>query len=218
MAFDAATGKKVWEVAHGRRFGNDRGDGPRATPTVDGDRLYAFGASGDLAVLDAATGKAFWKVNVLEKFGGSNINWGLSESPLVLSDRVLVSPGGRGASIVALKKTDGSLIWKSLDDEPGYSSAVLHEAGGIRQAIYFTAERAVGVDVRDRQAALELRQGREPDREHRHADRPRQSRVSLVRVQHRRRAAGADAGGRTVSPRARCISPTTCATITPARS
>ena len=57
MAFDAATGKKVWEVAHGRRFGNDRGDGPRATPTVDGDRLYAFGASGDLAALDAATGK-----------------------------------------------------------------------------------------------------------------------------------------------------------------
>jgi outer membrane protein assembly factor BamB len=57
MAYDAATGKKVWEVAHGRRFGNDRGDGPRATPTVDGDRLYVFGASGDLAVVDAATGK-----------------------------------------------------------------------------------------------------------------------------------------------------------------
>jgi outer membrane protein assembly factor BamB len=147
MAFDAATGNKVWEVAHGRRFGNDRGDGPRATPTVDGDRLYAYGASGDLAVLDAATGKAYWKMNVLEKFGGSNINWGLSESPLVLGDRVLVSPGGRGASIVALRKTDGSLIWKSLSDEPGYSSAVLHEAGAIRQAIYFTAERAVGVDV-----------------------------------------------------------------------
>jgi outer membrane protein assembly factor BamB len=147
MAYDAATGKKVWEVAHGRRFGNDRGDGPRATPTVDGDRLYVFGASGDLAVVDAATGKVHWKINVLEKFGGSNIRWGLSESPLVLSDRVLVSPGGRGASIVALKKTDGSLIWKSLDDESGYSSAVLHEAGGLRQAIYFTGQRAVGVDV-----------------------------------------------------------------------
>jgi outer membrane protein assembly factor BamB len=147
MAYDAATGKKVWEVAHGRRFGNDRGDGPRATPTVDGDRLYVFGASGDLAAVDAATGKVHWKINVLETFGGSNIRWGLSESPLVLSDRVLVSPGGRGASIVALKKTDGSLIWKSLDDESGYSSAVLYEAGGIRQAIYFTGQRAVGVDV-----------------------------------------------------------------------
>ena len=96
-----------------------QGDGPRATPTVDGDRLYTFGASGDMSVLDAATGKVFWKVNVLEKFGGSNIQWGLSESPLVLSDRMLVSPGGRGASIVALKKADGSLLWKSLERRAG---------------------------------------------------------------------------------------------------
>jgi outer membrane protein assembly factor BamB len=97
--------------------------------------------------MESATGKVVWKINVLEKFGGTNIQWGLSESPLVLNDRILVSPGGRGASIVALKKTDGSLIWKSLADEPGYSSAVLHEAGGVREAIYFTAERALGIDV-----------------------------------------------------------------------
>ncbi len=147
MAYDAATGKKTWETAHGRQFSNDRGDGPRSTPTVDGDRLYTFGGSGDMSVVDAATGKVFWKINLLEKLGGTNIQWGLSESPLVLSDRILVCPGGRGASIVALSKTDGSVIWKSLSDEPGYSSAVLHEAGGVREAIYFTAERALGIDV-----------------------------------------------------------------------
>ncbi len=147
MAFDAATGKKVWETAHGRQFGNDRGDGPRSTPTVEGDRVYAFGASGDLAAMEAGTGKVIWKVNAVEKFGGANIQWGLSESPLVLGDRILVSPGGNGASIVALRKTDGSLIWKSQADEPGYSSAVLHEAGGIREAIYFTGERALGINV-----------------------------------------------------------------------
>ncbi len=147
MAYDAATGRKTWETAHGRQFSNDRGDGPRSTPTVDGDRLYTFGGSGDLSVVDAATGKVFWKINLLEKLGGTNIQWGLSESPLVLSDRILVCPGGRGASIVALSKTDGSVIWKSLSDEPGYSSAVLHEAGGVREAIYFTAERALGIDV-----------------------------------------------------------------------
>jgi outer membrane protein assembly factor BamB len=147
MAYAADSGKKLWEIVHGRQFSNDQGDGPRSTPTVDGDRLYTFGASGDLSVVEAATGKVFWKMNLLDKFGGSNIRWGLSESPLVLPDRILVSPGGRGAAIVALSKTDGSVIWKSLGDEPGYSSAVLHEAGGVREAIYFTGERALGVDV-----------------------------------------------------------------------
>jgi outer membrane protein assembly factor BamB len=149
LAFDAATGKKLWEVANGRRFNNDRGDGPRGTPTVDGDRVYVFGSSGDMTVVDAASGKVFWTQNLLQKYGGSNINWGLSESPLVLSDRIIVTPGGRGASIVALRKTDGSLIWKSQSDEPGYSSALLHPIGSIQQAVVFTAERALGIDVND---------------------------------------------------------------------
>jgi outer membrane protein assembly factor BamB len=147
IAFDAATGKQVWATAHGRRFGNDRGDGPRGTPTIEAGRVYAYGASGDLSVLDANSGKVFWAVNVLQKVGGSNIQWGLSESPLVLSDRILINAGGRDASVVALKKTDGSLIWKSQSDEAGYSSAVLHEAGGVREAIFFTGQRALGVDV-----------------------------------------------------------------------
>ena len=145
VAYDAASGKRLWEAANGRRFENDRGSGPRATPTVDGDKVYAFGASGDLSAFDAASGKPVWKVNVLSKFGGSNIQWGLSESPLVLSDRVLVNAGG---PIVALKKTDGSQIWKSEgSDGAGYSSAVLIDVGGIRQAVFFTHSSVVGVDV-----------------------------------------------------------------------
>lgn len=149
MAFDANTGKRIWETAHGRRFSNDRGDGPRATPTIEGDKLYAFGASGDLSVLDAATGKKIWAVNVLQQYGGANIRWGLSESPLVLADRILVNAGGNGASIIAVKKTDGSLLWKSQGDEAGYSSAVTQTIGKITQAVFFTGERALGVDVAD---------------------------------------------------------------------
>ena len=149
MAFDEATGKKLWEVTNGRRFGNDRGDGPRGTPTVAGGHVFAYGASGDLSVLDAATGKPVWKVNVLEKFGGSNIQWGLSESPLVLQDRVIVNAGGRGASVVALSRKDGSVLWKTGDDEAGYSSAILHEWEGVPQAIVFTARGGLAVDARN---------------------------------------------------------------------
>jgi outer membrane protein assembly factor BamB len=144
LAYEAETGKRLWEVAHGRRFSNDRGDGPRATPTIDGDRIYAFGASGDMSALDAATGKVAWKVNVLPEYGGANITWGLSESPLVLSDRILINAGG---TIVALRKTNGSVIWRSAGDEAGYSSAVLHKIGTINQAIFFTSRRVLGVDV-----------------------------------------------------------------------
>ncbi len=149
MAFDAASGKKLWETPHGTRFSNDQGDGSRGTPVVDGNRVISLGASGDLSSLDAATGKLAWKKNVVQQFGGGNIRWGLSESPLVLEDRILINAGARGASIVALRKADGSVIWQSGNDEAGYSSAVLHTIGGVPQAIYFTAQRAIGVDTRD---------------------------------------------------------------------
>ena len=149
IAFDAASGKRLWEVAHGDRFANDRGDGPRSTPTVDGARVYVFGASGDLTSLDAASGKIAWTVNVIRDFGGQNIKWGFSESPLVSGDRILISPGGSGAGIVAVNKANGKLLWKGEADTAGYSSAVLHEVGGVRQAIVFTGQRALGLDIND---------------------------------------------------------------------
>jgi outer membrane protein assembly factor BamB len=149
VAFDVATGKEAWSTPHGSAFRNDRGDGPRGTPTVDGDRVYALGGSGDLTALDARTGKIVWTKNVLREFGGSNITWGISESPLVLGDKVLVNPGGPGASIVALNKANGALIWKSQSDKAGYSSAIPVEVNGTTQVVFFTAERAVGLDAKD---------------------------------------------------------------------
>ena len=149
IAFDIATGKEAWATPHGSAFHNDRGDGPRGTPTIDGDRLYALGGNGDLSALDARTGKIIWSKNVLKEFGGSNIQWGISESPLVLGNKVLVNAGGPGASMVALNKTDGSVIWKSQSDEPGYSSAIPVDINGNTQVVFFTAQRAVGLDARD---------------------------------------------------------------------
>ncbi|MGI9067801.1 MAG: PQQ-binding-like beta-propeller repeat protein [Pyrinomonadaceae bacterium] len=149
IAFDVATGKEAWATPHGSPFRNDRGDGPRGTPTVDGTTLYALGGSGDLSSLDARTGRVIWTMNVLQKFGGSNITWGISESPLVIGEKVLVNPGGPGASIVALNKKDGTLIWKSQSDRAGYSSGIPVQVGNTTQVVFFTHTRAVGLDVKD---------------------------------------------------------------------
>src|SRR5919107_4545233 len=112
VAFDLKTGKEVWATAHGAAFRNDRGDGPRGTPTVDGDRLYSLGGGGDLSAVDAKTGKVLWTMNVLQKFGGTNITWGISESPLVLGEKLLVNAGGGGPVIGPCNKKGGSLNLK----------------------------------------------------------------------------------------------------------
>ena len=149
IAFDVATGKELWATLNGTAFRERRGDGPRATPTVDGDRVYALGGNGDLSALDAKTGKAIWQLNVLQKFGGQNIVWGISESPLVLNDRVLINAGGPNASIVALSKKDGTVLWKTQSDKAGYSSALPVQVGGKTQVVFFTQQRALGLDPAD---------------------------------------------------------------------
>ena len=149
MAFDAASGKKLWETANGQRFRNDRGDGPRGTPTVDGDWVYAIGGGGELAALEAATGRKIWSLNFVRQFGGTTPYWGYSESPLVLGDRLIVNAGGRRASIVAINKQDGKPLWQNHNDEAGYSSPMLLRTGSLQQVVFFTGQRALAVDPRD---------------------------------------------------------------------
>ncbi|MBM3809121.1 MAG: polyvinylalcohol dehydrogenase [Acidimicrobiia bacterium] len=149
IALDRATGKQVWETQNGRRYQNDRGDGPRSTPTVDGDRLYVLGGSGDLSCLEAATGRKIWSIHLVSKFRGENPYWGYSESPLILGDRILINAGGRGASIVALSKADGSTLWQQHSDGTGYSSPVVLRTGSLNQVVFFTASRTLAVDPRD---------------------------------------------------------------------
>ena len=114
-AFDVKTGKKIWETQTSRDYRDDRGDGPRGTPTIDGDRLYSMTGDGVLACLEVATGKVVWSQNLAQKYGGSIPGWGFSESPLIDGDRLIVMPGGRGASLVSLNKHDGTLQWKTGD-------------------------------------------------------------------------------------------------------
>ncbi|MGH9314382.1 MAG: PQQ-binding-like beta-propeller repeat protein [Vicinamibacterales bacterium] len=147
IAYEVASGKSLWEAPIGPRLAQDRGDGPRGTPTIDGNRVYAIGGRGDLACVDLTTGKKIWGVSFPGTFSATIPNWGYAESPLVAGDRVIVNAGGDDASIVAFEKVTGKVLWKSGNDRAAYSSAMLHEAGGVRQAIFFTATNALGVDV-----------------------------------------------------------------------
>ncbi len=147
MAFDVKDGKKLWQADAGGSFRESRGHGPRGTPTIDGDKLYSLSADGTLVCLETATGKKVWGYNILEKFGGQNIHWGISESPLIDGEKVIVMPGGKGASVVALNKKDGSLIWKSQSDRAGYSSAIAFDYAGSRKIVVLSGDGAMGLDI-----------------------------------------------------------------------
>ena len=149
LAFDTNSGKQLWKVPNGRAYHESRGNGPRGTPTIDGPRLYALAADGTLACLDAASGRLIWGVNLIDKFGGRVPTWGISESPLIDGDRVIVTPGGPGASVVALEKLKGDLIWKSQSDSAGYSSPIAFDAGGSRKVVVFTAQGAIALDMKN---------------------------------------------------------------------
>ena len=149
LALDADSGKKLWEKPIGGAFRERRGHGPRGTPSVDGNRLYALGADGSLACLEAATGKEMWSANILKRFGSDVLHWGISESPLIDGERVVVTPGASKASVVALDKISGKTIWQSQSDEAGYSSPILADVGGVRLIIVFTGEGAIGLSAKN---------------------------------------------------------------------
>jgi outer membrane protein assembly factor BamB len=150
-SLDRATGAVVWVRALGPSRNNDRGPGPRSTPTVDGDRVYALSENGDLACLRTSDGSAVWQRNILQSFSGRNISWLLSESPLVDGRVVIVSPGGRNAGMVALDKMTGETVWaaRELSDEAGYASPVVADVHGIRTIMTFTSGGGVGVRASD---------------------------------------------------------------------
>jgi outer membrane protein assembly factor BamB len=160
LCFDPATGKEVWRYGYDcdyKDYPSFTGGGmpasrtgPRSTPTVDGDRLYAQGATGVLLCLDVRSGKKVWEQSLLKLSGIECPSHGFCGCPLIVGDRLFVQPGGpNGKSVAALNKKDGSVIWQALDDPIAPSSPIFAEVAGTPQVIFFTGVAAIGVAPRD---------------------------------------------------------------------
>jgi outer membrane protein assembly factor BamB len=155
VAVDAASGKVLWKETYPRpRFKSVLGNGPRATPTVAGNRLYTLGINGLLSCFETATGKRLWQVDLYTQFKADLPTFAVCCSPLVIGNRVIVSVGGKGHCVVALHAERGEVQWQALDDASSTSSAVLF-AGGARprgappDVVFMTPLRLVGLDPLD---------------------------------------------------------------------
>ncbi len=152
-ALDDAAGRQIWVSRTGpAERGVGYPEGPRATPTLDGDLLYTLGAGGNLACLETASGKLRWQKSFKQDFGGRMMSgWGYSESPLVDGDKLVCTPGALKGTIIALNKKTGDLIWQSkgFTDKSAYSSLIIAEIGGVRQYIQLTDASVAGVAADD---------------------------------------------------------------------
>jgi outer membrane protein assembly factor BamB len=154
QALSTKDGKVIWTTRVGNVGNPDQNPSypkARSTPTVDGNYLYALGSDGDLACLDAKSGKILWQKSVRKEFGGQPGEWAYAESPLVDGDVVVVTPGGAQATMVALNKKTGAVIWKSAipgGDPAGYASAIVVQSGGRKQYVQCLSKGMVGVDAK----------------------------------------------------------------------
>jgi outer membrane protein assembly factor BamB len=157
FALNKADGRVVWSAKVGPPW-DDEYAGPRGTPTVDGELLYALGTEGDLVCLDTKTGKERWRKSLPRDFGGAmSTMWKFAESPLVDGDRLVFTPGARDGALVAVDKRTGQTIWKAAlpvlgpkgKDGAAYSSIVISEAAGTKQYVQLLGKGLVGIRASD---------------------------------------------------------------------
>ncbi len=147
IAANANTGKTIWEYSYGAPFhseATERGDGPRATPAIAGDRIFTAGASGKLHCLDKKTGKVLWSHDLWDsKFNGSRLIYGYASSPLVYRDTIILPVGGTGQAMMSFRQSDGSMVWKKGDAGNAYSSPMLINVGGLEQVVLLMRQHVV---------------------------------------------------------------------------
>ena len=152
ICLDEQGGKELWSTRLGPGNTGGGDPGPRCTPTVDGNLLYALGRRGTLVCLEVATGKEVWRKDMRKDFGGKVGGWEYSESPLVDGDKLICTPGGEKATLVALDKKTGATIWQAAVPNIGqaeYSSIIVANVAGTRQYVQFLGRGVVGVAAAD---------------------------------------------------------------------
>ena len=152
MALDVGRqGKQIWTSAVGPMSFDDKSHpGPRATPSIDGDRLYTMGVGGDLLCMDVKDGRTVWHRDSVKDFGGTLPRWGYGESVLVDGPWVVCTPGGAKNTIAALTKTNGQLAWGApVGDQAAYASVIAVTIDNVKQYVNFTQTGVIGVDAKD---------------------------------------------------------------------
>lgn len=141
-------GKKLWSTVNGKAW-EDSYPGSRGTPTIDGDRVYHQSPLGNIVCLNAKTGEIIWEKNILDEMKSKTSKWAMSESLLIDGEQLISSPGGPEASMVAMNKKTGEIIWKAQgnDELAGYSSPILIEKEGLRIIVNLTAKAIIGVNA-----------------------------------------------------------------------
>lgn len=147
---DARTGARLWSFAYPTAYVDDFGfdEGPRATPSIAGGRIFTYGAEGMVECLDFATGSNIWSFDAKKAFAAPKGFFGIACSPLIEGSAVLLNIGGAeaGAGIVAFDQATGKVLWKASHDEASYSSPVAATVDGRRYALFFTRAGLVAVD------------------------------------------------------------------------
>jgi len=147
-------GKIKWQVPYGRSWSKSFPD-TRSTPTVDGDRIYVVGGLGRLVCIDANTGKENWAVDVDKDFKSEWHIWGVSETPLIVDDKVICTPGGKATSVVAFDKMTGKLIWQSesVGGQRAYASPTIYEYKNFKFILAVTATHLIALNPKDGEVA-----------------------------------------------------------------
>ncbi|HEY1066683.1 MAG TPA: PQQ-binding-like beta-propeller repeat protein [Pirellulales bacterium] len=147
LCFNAKTGEPLWKHEYDCAYEVSYPNGPRCTPTVDGDRVYTLGAEGNLVCLNVADGQVVWSKDLKKAYSAPTPLWGFSGHPLVDGNKLICLVGGEGSVAVAFDKATGKELWKALSaPEPGYAPPTIITSGGKRQVVIWHSKAVNSLD------------------------------------------------------------------------